>query len=283
MFSTRIDLTGRQYGYIKVNSYSHTKNKLAFWNCTCVCGKDIVCNGKLLRNGHTKSCGCMKSKMVSDSKIDNMKGKKIGRLYFNEYIGLIEHHAVWICQCDCGNECMVRASRVKSGMTSSCGCLAHETLMSRNIKHNCAYLPIYRNYHNMIRRCFDKSDKYYKCYGGRGISVCEEWANKDNGFMAFYGWALKNGYKQEILPSGKNKWSVDRIDVNGDYEPSNCRWATDIQQANNRTNNLCLEHDGNRYTMAEFCRKFNLSYNTTLRRYHNGWNPQELINGIKLS
>ena len=281
MFSTRIDLTGKQFGYIKVNKYSHTKNKLAFWECTCVCGKEIICSGKLLRNGHVKSCGCMTNKMVSDAKIDNMKGKTIGRLTFKEYVGLVSHHAVWLCQCSCGNECLVKASSVKSGTTKSCGCLAHEVLMERNYKHDCAYLPIYRNYHNMLRRCFDERDKHYKYYGGRGITVCKEWSDKDNGFINFYNWALSSGYKEEILPNGKNKWTIDRINVNGNYEPSNCRWATNKQQANNKTTNIFVNFNGIRYTISELCETYNLKYPATLRRYHAGWSAQELVQGFR--
>lgn len=281
MGSVRIDMTGQQFGYLKVNSYSHTENKRAFWNCTCVCGKDIVCNGRLLRNGHIKSCGCMKNKMVSDAKIDNMKGRKIGRLYFKEYIGLLNHHALWLCQCDCGNECIVNASAVKSGTTSSCGCLRHEMLMEKNYKHNCAYLPIYRNYYNMLRRCSDPKDSHYYCYGGRGITVCEEWSNKDSGFISFYEWAINNGYKEEILSNGKNKWTLDRIDVDGNYEPSNCRWATIKQQANNKRNNVFVEYDGKKYSIAEFSERFNLNYATTLARHHKGWTPSELVQGFR--
>ena len=279
MYSTRIDITGKQYGYLYVKSYSHTKGKIAYWNCSCVCGNDVVKAGKLLRNGHIKSCGCMTSKLVSDSKIDDMQGRKIGRLIFKEYVGLLNHHALWLCQCSCGNECIVKASSVKSGVTSSCGCLAHEILMDRNIKHNCAYLPIYRNYHHMIRRCYDSTSKAYKWYGERGIRVCDEWKNKDNGFMNFYNWAIENGYKEEILPNGRNKWTIDRINVNGNYEPSNCRWATNIQQANNKRTNVFVEHEGKKYTIAEFVREFNLNYNNTLARYHKGWSTYELING----
>ena len=273
MGSVRIDMTGQQFGYLKVNSYSHTENKRAFWNCTCVCGKDIVCKGKLLRNGHIKSCGCMKNKMVSDAKIDNMKGRKIGRLYFKEYIGLLNHHALWLCQCDCGNECIVKASSVKSGTTSSCGCLAHDILMERNCKHNCVYLPIYTCYHNMISRCTNKNTTHYKDYGGRGIKICDEWLDKDFGFKNFYDWAMKNGYNEEL--------TIDRIDFNGNYEPNNCRWATIKEQANNTRKNIFVNYDDEKYTLMQLSEKFGLVYATTLARHHKGWTPSELVQGFR--
>lgn len=268
MFSTRIDMSGQEFGYLTVKNYAYTKNKRAYWNCSCICGKDVVCMGHLLRNGHIKSCGCMTFKMVSDSKIDNMQGRTIGRLTFKEYVGLIDHHAIWLCDCSCGNECLAKASSVKSGITSSCGCLAHEILMNRNVKHNCAYLPIYKKYHNMIRRCYDKKNVAYKDYGGRGITVCDEWLDKDNGFIRFYDWSISHGYDDKKLPSGITALSLDRIDVNGNYEPSNCRWATIIQQANNKRTNIRFEYNDKNYTMAEFCRAFNLNYDKTLRLYH---------------
>lgn len=273
MGSIRIDMTGQQFGYLKVNSYSHTENKRAFWNCTCVCGKEIVCKGKLLRNGHIKSCGCMKNKMVSDAKIDDMKGRKIGRLYFKEYVGLFSHHALWLCKCDCGKECIVKASSVKSGTTSSCGCLAHDILMERNCKHNCVYLPIYKCYHNMISRCTNKNTTHYKDYGGRGIKICDEWLDKDFGFKNFYDWAMKNGYNEEL--------TIDRIDFNGNYEPNNCRWATIKQQANNKRNNVFVEYDGKKYSIAELSDVFSLNYDRTLSRHHKGWTPSELVQGFR--
>ena len=282
MGSTRLDISGQKFGYVTVNKYSHTANHRTFWECTCVCGKEIICQGKLLRNGHIKSCGCMKNKMCSDAKIKDMKGKTIGRLTFKEYVGIINHHAMWLCQCSCGNECIVPAVHVRNENTSSCGCLAHEILMERNYKHNCAYLPIYRNYHNMLRRCFDKTDKAYMNYGGRGIIVCKEWANKDNGFINFYNWAIKNGYKEEILPNGKNKWTLDRINVDGNYEPNNCRWATNKQQCNNKRTNIFVWYHGKKYSIAELCDSFGLNYATTLARHHKGWTPSELVQGFRV-
>lgn len=141
--------------------------------------------------------------------------------------------AKWLCKCDCGGETIVLGSKLRRGETKSCGCFEQETRVSNGHKrmqptHNMSRLRLYDVWHGMKARCYRKTHPYYKDYGGRGISVCDEWAND---FYAFAAWALSHGYDEK---APKGKCTLDRIDPDGDYCPENCRFADMVVQQNNR-------------------------------------------------
>jgi hypothetical protein len=129
----------------------------------------------------------------------------------------------------------------------------------------------------MRERCNKEQNNRFVDYGGRGIKVCDEWRND---FMAFYKWAMANGYTEEKTSYGENKLSIDRIDVNGNYEPNNCRWATRKQQANNRTTNCIVNYENKNYTIAELSDKYKINYFTLWQRiFKYKWTIEEAING----
>lgn len=157
-----------------------------------------------------------------------------------EFAGINEKgRSLWLCECDCGNKKVVVGTELKRGKVKSCGC------MSRRI--NGLYKSrLYEIHHMMMCRCYTESTTGYEYYGGRGISVCEEWRNKENGFINFYNWSIENGYSDDL--------TIDRIDVNGDYEPSNCRWITIQEQQNNKRNNHIISLNGEEHTISEWSR-----------------------------
>lgn len=127
---------------------------------------------------------------------------------------------------------------------------------------------LYRIFDHMKQRCYNKNNNRYKHYGGRGIVVCDEW-NSD--FDVFYNWAYENGYDDTL--------TIDRIDVNGNYEPSNCRWITNLEQQNNKRNNVLLTYNGKTQTMAQWARELNINRYTVIKRHQRGYSDKECLFG----
>lgn len=164
----------------------------------------------------------------------DLTGRRFGRLVAIKRVGSISGKAAWLCRCDCGGKATVPSSSLTSGNTRSCGCIHSEQVAAGNrarATHGGGRSRLYAVWHSMKQRCYDKARKDYANYGGRGIRVCDEWLHD---FAAFRDWAMASGYKPDA-PYGS--CTLDRVDVDGDYEPNNCRWADAKTQANNRRNN----------------------------------------------
>ena len=154
------------------------------------------------------------------------------------------------CLCDCGNEKIVRKLHLTSGKIISCGCYHREQLGNIRRKHGMSHKDrIYGLWLNMKDRCYNKNNNHYNSYGGRGITICDEW--KGN-FQAFYDWCMSHGYKEEIRESGRNNLTIDRKDVNGNYEPSNCRFITNKENCLNKRDTMS---DDERYKVCPICGK----------------------------
>lgn len=200
------------------------------------------------------------------SRFIDLTGKRFGRL---TVVGRAENRGdeiTWDCVCDCGNHTTIRGVHLRSGHTQSCGCFHHERQVTSHTKHNASRHPLYRVWRGIKDRVHIPSNKKYHNYGGRGITVCEEW---DNDFSSFYKWALSNGYKKGL--------EIDRIDVNGNYEPSNCRWVKHIVNSNNRRNNIRIEHDGETHTIAEWSRITGIKYSTLYMRVARNNSEEEIF------
>ena len=195
------------------------------------------------------------------SKMIDLTGQKFGRLtVVDRACNDAKAQACWICKCECGEYSVVRGADLRSGNTKSCGCLNAEKLKAGNVKHGMCYTPLNGVWRAMKRRCYYEKEIGYHRYGGRGITVCDEW--KDD-FQAFYDWSIANGYREGL--------SLDRIDVNGNYEPGNCRWATDKEQANNTRNNHLLTYNGETHTISEWAEIVGMKRDTLKKRIYYGW------------
>lgn len=182
----------------------------------------------------------------------------------------------WLCKCDCGNTIEVSGGNLRSGHTKSCGCYARKQSSKRmkeknpGKKHGLWKSRLWNIWGSMNKRCYLKTHVHYKNYGGRGIRVCDEWLNKENGLINFYNWAMTNGYRDDL--------TIDRINPDGNYEPNNCRWITRKEQNNNKRNNKIIEYDGHKYTMTNLARKFNIDPNRFAERLRNGWTIEKALN-----
>lgn len=162
---------------------------------------------------------------------------------------------MWRCKCDCGNFKNVDGKHLRSGATKSCGCILKEMMSEKKTTHGLSSSRLYRIWSAMVNRCKNENTPCYCRYGGRGISVCEEWKV----FESFAKWAFSAGYDLN-----SSYQTIDRIDVNKGYCPDNCRWATLQEQANNTRSNHCLEFNGEIHSMADWARISGIPY-TTLR------------------
>lgn len=166
----------------------------------------------------------------------------------------------WHCLCACGAKTIVASTKLRIGHTRSCGCLHRELRAKALTTHGGSGTRLYQVWAAMLARVNRPTASFYARYGGRGISVCAVWSD----YAAFRDWALSHGYSPGL--------SIDRIDNDGNYEPSNCRWSTPLEQAWNKANNVIIEYRGKRACIAEHAREAGLDYQLVRQRVRNlGW------------
>ena len=200
---------------------------------------------------------------ISD-KYKSLVGKKFNSLTVLEVSSNKKNdNYLLVCKCDCGNIQTIRATRVINGITKTCGCRNKGYSYSKSNKLSCLYPTFYSIWNSMKHRCYDKSNKKYKNYGARGIKICKEW--KDS-FENFLNWCLNSDYEKGL--------TLDRIDVNSDYKPNNCRWANFTIQARNKTNNNLVTYNNETKCVAQWCEDLNIPYNTIRARLRLGWTPE---------
>ena len=209
-----------------------------------------------------------------ERKYEDLTGQKFNRLtvlerkYYEK-----EKRYFWTCRCDCGNIVeKVKTNNLKNGNTKSCGCLNSELTIERNTKHGLTkHGPegkprLYKIWVDMRRRCNNPNRDDYERYGGRGITVCEEW---NNDYSKFKEWADTNGYSDDL--------TIDRINVDGNYCPENCRWITMAEQAGNKQNTHWIEYDGKKQSIADWAKEMNVSRSTVSSRVRRGNSVEEVL------
>lgn len=199
--------------------------------------------------------------IATQSKVMNI-GDVFGRytvlgIYKEEGVKSLFAHA----QCSCGSPPRyVRGDGLRNGTSKSCGCLQREA----TTKHGAWGKPLFNVWRNMITRCTNPKDKRYSRYGGRGIQVCDRWLNVNN-FIA----DMTDGYEKG--------YQIDRINNDGNYEPSNCRWATTKQQTRNYSRNVVLEHDGKRLCAIDWADIVGIPAKTIYQRISDGWSAADAL------
>ena len=273
-------------------------NKINIWKCKCdSCGGyDNISQGSLLKKKRTKCHNCTNPNILQD-----LIGQTFGRLLVLEraedevYIPKEDSisnngkkkkkssHTKWKCVClNDGNIVEVRGDSLKSGRTRSCGCLQKEVASTQGGLSHTSIL--YTKHRGMLVRCGYRKGataEQKKIYIDKGIKICDEWLDRKNGFMNFYKWGVSTGFdeeKEKDKPDDE-KLTIDRIDSNGNYCPENCRWATALEQANNKGNTIFITYKGETHSIAEWGRIFEgtIPVSRIYTRYSNGLSPEEIF------
>lgn len=205
-------------------------------------------------------------------KANDLAGKRFGRLTVvsraaNNHRG----QTMWNCVCDCGIEKAVLGYNLTKGLTKSCGCYHQDRLIADKTTHGDSHSRLHSIWTNMKTRCTNQNTRSYKDYGGRGITVCDEWAND---YSTFKAWALKSGYEDKL--------TIERIDNNKGYFPQNCCWVTHSEQATNKRNLRKLTYNGETHSLAEWGRITGLGASTIRARIdRRGWTIQAALSTKK--
>ena len=200
----------------------------------------------------------------------DLTGMKFGRLTVVRRVYDEEHQTnYWYCDCECGGSTTTTSYSLKTGHTKSCGCLRRERIAASTTKHGDSHDRLYRIWQCMRNRCSNPNYKFYPEYGGRGISVCDEW---DSSYPSFKEWSMSNGYEDGL--------TIDRIDVNGNYCPENCRWVTMSVQMGNRRNSRIVTYHGDSGCFKHMCKKLDVNYETVNARMKRGYSFEDAIDSF---
>jgi hypothetical protein len=197
----------------------------------------------------------------------DLTGQRFGRLVVIGQSGRRGSAITWECRCDCGGVNRNPTTRsLQVGRTTSCGCVARARIGALRRKHGMTATPEFASWSRLLRRCYSETNNRYARYGGRGIRVCDEWRGS---FEAFLG---------DMGPRPSSAHSVERINNDGNYEPGNCRWATRLEQMQNTSQNVYIDANGARLTIAEWARRTGLKAATIESRLKYGFSPADAVN-----
>ena len=198
----------------------------------------------------------------------NLEGQKFNRLLVLERTCSKDKRgsAYWRCLCDCGNIIEARGTHLRSGGVQSCGCLVKDTAHNLNLTHGDTNRRLFKIWTQMRNRCNNPNNYHYFLYGGRGITVCDEWEQDYNSFKT---WSLEHGYDETL--------TIDRINNNGNYCPENCRWVSYKEQGNNRRTNKCLSYNNETHTLTEWAAITGINFATLQSRIKMNWDVEKVL------
>lgn len=268
-----MDITGQKYG--RLTALYHTDIKRAgsgtYWMFQCDCGNKKILRSNVVRSGKTLSCGCLlrEKHPVVHHEQRNLIGMRFGKLTVLSSAGMDKDglHYLSNVKCDCGYEQSVRDTELVSGRKVMC------RICARNIHktHGRSKERVFSVWQGMMGRCYDKNEKAYPSYGGRGIKVCDEWHDS----AKFIDWAIENGYDE--TKKGIDN-SIDRIDVDGDYCPENCRWADYKTQSRNKRNTRYANYNGQILPIRDIADIVGIKATNIIQRMDKyGWSEYEAI------
>lgn len=254
-----VNRLNERYGRLVVIRKGPRVSSGSSWICKCDCGTEVIVAASNLKNGQKKCWKCS-----AESKRENLTDKIFGRLKVIEFEESRLSKPYWRCLCECGIEAVVSSQGLKSGQTQSCGCFGVERRRAATLKHGLSNHPLYDGWINMKQRCLNPDHKAYDRYGARGITVCERW-------MVFENFA------EDMLPTWSRGMTIERVDVNGNYEPENCIWATRRQQSRNQERTIKVEVGGVLMTVPEAAEKYGINSHTLRQRWHRGYRGDDLV------
>lgn len=269
------DFLGKTIGNVTVIENPSNPSKFLF---QCKCGNIFYDEPSRIISGHKKSCGKCDSTNHPNYNYKSIRNEFIGKTFnLLKVIDFVKQGNQWLakCECKCGKIKLVFPYQLKGGKVKSCGCIKtsstpknnkHSQSKPKNNMDGRTKNPLYGTWYQMIKRCENPNTIHYDRYGGRGIKVCEEWHD----FWKFVEWSDSVGGR----PDG---FTIDRIDNDGDYEPSNCRWADNHTQAKNKNTCINVTHNGETKTLSEWAKELGLSDQAMYNRYHRGWNENDIF------
>ncbi|MGP3738010.1 HNH endonuclease signature motif containing protein (plasmid) [Streptomyces sp. GDS52] len=248
------NLTGQRFGQLVVLGEGQRRaSGVIMWLCRCDCGTEVAVQRTNLTSKRSTSCGCSRKIRAA--------GETFGLLTVVKEVGHVASGGVaWLCRCQCGTEVVRAVTDLRSGRAKSCGC----AWLTRT--HGQTGTPLYSRWNGIIQRTTNPNDSHYKWYGGRGISVCHRWRESFEAFAADMG------------PTFSPDLEIDRIDPNGNYEPSNCRWATRSEQARNTRRNKRLTFRGQTMVLTDWANLLGIKPATLSRRVSQlGWSVERAL------
>ncbi len=281
------EYAGRTEGGWTFLKFSKRAAGFDWWEAECAhCRRTVrLVRLEWVQRGISRGCGCHNARRrlswdfdnlppenLSESRYPEIRGQTFGRWSVKRFVERSAGFDFWLCECSCGvgGPKVVRAENLLSGKSKSCGCLGRENMLASRKKHGCSTDTVdsgYACWYGILQRCLNPKNTSYERYGGRGITVCEEWQGS-GGFAKFIG---------DLGPRPSRDHSVDRIDADGPYNSGNCRWATRRQQSGNRRCTEVLEFRGESKPLSQWCREYGINVPSYKARLIRGWSVEKSL------